>query len=68
MKNNALIGLFLVAAASLVLRADDYRTWAERRRALIKLLIDIGKEQQPSFPGMGRPGFGGGGGFGDDRF
>jgi len=50
------------------LRADDYRTWAERRRALIKLLIDIGKEQQPSFPGMGRPGFGGGGGFGDDRF
>jgi hypothetical protein len=50
-----------------VLKADDYRTWAERRRALVKLLLDIGKEQAPSFPGFGGPGgFGrpGGGGFG----
>jgi hypothetical protein len=43
-----------------VLRADDYRTWAERRRALFKLLIDIGKQPAPSFGGFGR------GGFGDD--
>lgn len=41
-----------------VLRADDYPTWTLRRRALIKLLIDLGKEQIPAFPGMG--GFGGG--------
>ncbi|MDE6688435.1 MAG: hypothetical protein K2J86_00865, partial [Prevotella sp.] len=41
-----------------VLRADDYPTWTLRRRALIKLLIDLGKEQAPAFPGMG--GFGGG--------
>ena len=54
-----------------VLKADDYRTWAERRRALVKLLIDIGKEPAPRFPGMGggfggggRGGRGGGGGFG----
>ena len=45
------------------LKADDYRTWSERRRALVKLLLDIGKEQRSGFPGMG--GFGGpGGGFG----
>ena len=57
------------------LKADDYPTWAQRRRALFKLLTDIGKEQTPTFPGMGgfgggRPGgFGGGrpGGFGGDR-
>jgi enterochelin esterase-like enzyme len=50
------------------LKADDYRTWSERRRALVKLLLDLGKEPAPSFPGFGgRPGggFGGpGGGFG----
>lgn len=62
------------------LRASDYPTWAQRRRALIKLLIDLGKEPAPTFPGMprgggrgfgsGRPsgGFGGGGGFGGDGF
>lgn len=48
-----------------VLRADDYPTWALRRRALVKLLIELGKEQAPEFPGMG--GFGGGG-FGDNDF
>ena len=41
------------------LKADDYPTWAQRRRALFKLLIDIGKEPAPSFPEMGG-GFGGG--------
>ena len=60
------------------LKADDYRTWSERRRALVKLLLDINKEQRPSFPGMGGPGmggpgfggpgFGGGGRFGGDNF
>ena len=45
------------------LRADDYPTWSQRRRALFKLLIDIGKEPAPSFPDMG--GFGGGFGGGD---
>ncbi|MBQ8462629.1 MAG: hypothetical protein IJ544_00735 [Prevotella sp.] len=44
-----------------VLRADDYPTWTLRRRALIKLLLDLGREPAPSFRGMG--GFGGG--FGD---
>ena len=43
------------------LRADDFATWAQRRRALTRLLIDLGKEPVPSFPNMG--GFGGGGGF-----
>ena len=43
------------------LRADDYPTWAQRRRALFKLLVEIGKEPDPEFPQMG--GFGGG--FGD---
>lgn len=41
------------------LRADDFATWAQRRRALTRLLIDLGKEPAPSFPNMG--GFGGGG-------
>ena len=50
------------------LKADDYRTWSERRRALFKLLLDIGKEQRPSFPGMGGGGFRGGGGFGGGGF
>lgn len=36
-----------------VLRADDYPTWTHRRRALKKLLIDIGKESAPSFPNFG---------------
>ena len=36
-----------------VLRADDYPTWTHRRRALKKLLIDIGKEPAPSFPNFG---------------
>ena len=51
------------------LRADDYPTWSHRRRALFKLLIDIGKQPDAQFPGMG--GFGGGrpgaGGFGGGR-
>ena len=47
-----------------VLRADDYPTWSLRRRALIKLLIDLGKEPDPQFPPMGGFGGGGGGGFG----
>ena len=41
------------------LRADDYPTWPQRRRALFRLLMDIGKEPTPSFGG-----FGGGRGFG----
>jgi enterochelin esterase-like enzyme len=40
-----------------VLRADDYPTWPQRRRALLKLLMKIGKEPAPEFPS-----FGGGGG------
>ena len=46
------------------LRADDYPTWTQRRRALVKMLLDIGREQAPQFPGFGggRPG-----GFGDGR-
>ena len=36
-----------------VLRADDYPTWTQRRRALIKLLIELGKEPNPTFPGGG---------------
>jgi len=43
------------------LKADDYPTWAQRRRALFRLLVEIGKEPDPEFPQMG--GFGGG--FGD---
>ena len=45
-----------------VLRADDYPTWTQRRMALVKLLLDLGKEPEPQFPG-----FGGGGGFGGGR-
>jgi len=41
-----------------VLRADDYPTWTHRRRALIKLLIEVGREPDPQFPPMG--GFNGG--------
>ena len=41
------------------LKADDYPTWPQRRRALFRLLIEIGKEPTPSFGG-----FGGGRGFG----
>jgi len=52
------------------LRADDYPTWTQRRRALVKLLLDIGREQPQQFPGFGggRPGGFGGGGFGGRRF
>ena len=60
------------------LNADDYPTWSQRRRALIKLLSDIKKEpdqQMPGFggfPGGGRPNGGGGrrggGGFGGGGF
>ena len=42
------------------LRADDYPTWPQRRRALFRLLIEIGKEPAPSFGGFGGGGFGGG--------
>ena len=51
-----------------VLRADDYPTWSMRRRALVKMLIEIGKQPSPQFPNMqgfgggGMQGFGGGGG------
>jgi enterochelin esterase-like enzyme len=52
-----------------VLRADDYPTWSQRRRALLRLLIKIGKEPAPSFPGFGgAPGGGFGGGFGGGGF
>ena len=49
-----------------VLRADDYPTWTQRRMALVKLLLDLGKEPDPQFPGFGggRPGGGGFGGGG----
>ena len=49
-----------------VLRADDYPTWAQRRRALLRLLTKIGKEPAPSMPAFG--GFGGGGFGGGDGF
>ena len=42
------------------LRADDYPTWGLRRRALFKLLLDIGKQPDPEFPNFGGGGFGGG--------
>jgi hypothetical protein len=48
------------------LRADDYPTWTQRRRALVKLLLEVGREQAPQFPGFGGGGFGGGG-FGGNR-
>ena len=41
------------------LRADDYPTWTQRRRALVRILLELGREPAPQFPG-----FGGGGGFG----
>ena len=41
------------------LRADDYPTWSLRRRALVGLLLRIGKEPAPSFPDFGGGGFGG---------
>ena len=31
-----------------ILRADDYPTWTHRRRALVKMLLDIGKEERRS--------------------
>ncbi len=43
-----------------VLRADDYPTWAQRRRALFKLLIDLANEPEPEFPAFGGGGMGGG--------
>ena len=47
------------------LDANDYPTWSQRRRALVKLLLDIKKQPDPEFPAMGG-GFGGGfGGFGN---
>lgn len=49
------------------LRADDYPTWSLRRRALVKLLLNIGKEPAPSFPGFGG-GFGGPGNMDHDGF
>ena len=49
------------------LRAADYPTWTQRRRALVKLLLDIGKTPPPSFQGMGG-GFGGGFGGGNQPF
>jgi len=49
------------------LKADDYPTWTQRRRALFRLLISIGKEPAPEMPAFGG-GFGGGrpGGFGGE--
>ena len=55
-------GGFGAAFTPKVLRADDYPTWTQRRMALVKLLLDMGKEPDPQFPG-----FGGGGGFGGGR-
>jgi hypothetical protein len=45
------------------LDANDYPTWSQRRRALVKLLLDIKKQPDPEFPAMGGVfggGFGGG--------
>ena len=50
------------------LDANDYPTWGLRRRALVKLLLEIKKQPDPQFPAMG--GFGGGGfggGFGGNE-
>ena len=49
------------------LRADDYPTWSLRRRALVKLLLNIGKAPALSFPGFGG-GFGSSGGMDDSGF
>ena len=46
------------------LNADDYPTWSLRRNALVKLLLEIKKQPDPQFPGMGGGGFPGGGGGG----
>ena len=49
------------------LDANDYPTWGLRRRALVKLLLEIKKQPDPEFPamgGFGGGGFNGGGGFG----
>ena len=35
------------------LDANDYPTWSLRRRALVKLLLDIKKQPDPEFPAMG---------------
>lgn len=43
------------------LRADDFPTWSLRRRALVGLLLRIGKEPAPELPDFGPGGFGGGG-------
>ena len=42
------------------LKADDYPTWTHRRRALAKMLMDIGREPAPQFPGFGGGRMGGG--------
>ncbi len=44
------------------LRADDYPTWGMRRRALFKLLLDLGKQPDPEMPDFGG-GFPGGGAY-----
>jgi enterochelin esterase-like enzyme len=50
------------------LQADDFPTWSQRRRALFKLLIDIGKQPDAEFPSFGNgQGFRRGGGFGRGR-
>ena len=49
------------------LRADDYPTWSMRRRALVKLLIELGKQPDPEMPDFGSFG-GGNGGFGGGGF
>ncbi len=56
-------GMQMPGMSPRVIRADDYPTWSQRRRALVKLLFKIGKEPAPSFPDFGGGGFGGGGGF-----
>lgn len=66
MNQGAMGGMQMPGFKIRTLNADDYPTWAQRRRALLKLLMEIGKEPDPEFPPMG--GFGGGqpggGGFG----
>ena len=37
------------------LRADDYPTWSQRRRALVRMLIAINKEPAPEMPAFGGP-------------
>ncbi len=58
-------GMMMPSMQPRVIRADDYPTWSHRRRALVKLLMKIGKEPAPSMPnfggGFGGGGFGGGG-------